>query len=45
VEHRVKLPDGTYQLHFRITAQGGGPAATLERDVNVSESGTIVVSL
>jgi hypothetical protein len=45
VEHKVKLTDGAYRLHFRITAQAGGPAVALERDVNVSESGTIVLPL
>ncbi len=45
VEHKVKLPTGEYQLHFRITAASDGPPATLERDVHVSESETIVVPL
>jgi hypothetical protein len=45
VEHRVKLTDGTYRIHFRIAAQAGGAAVALERDVNVSESGTIVLPL
>jgi hypothetical protein len=43
VRHRVRLPEGTYQLSFRV-ATSRGPLR-LERSVDVTEEGTIVLPL
>ncbi len=44
VRHPVRLPDGDYQLALRLVGGPGGPLA-LRRDVEVRESGPIVLPL
>jgi hypothetical protein len=41
VPHRVRLTDGAYLVHLRIA--GDGAAREVDRDITVSESGTIVL--
>ncbi len=43
VEHRVRLPDGTYDLAVRV-ARPGAPVR-VDRPIEIREAGTIVVPL
>ncbi len=44
VRHAVRLPDGAYLVRVRLAA-AAGPAWTVERPLEVSESGTVVLPL
>jgi hypothetical protein len=41
LRHEVRLTDGEYLVHVRIA--GEGPAREVDRDITVTESGTIVL--
>jgi hypothetical protein len=41
--HRVRLPDGDYQL--RVDLLGDGPPRHVEKSITVAESGTLVIPL
>jgi hypothetical protein len=43
VRHAVRLPDGSYRVDYRVDARGG--AVQGERQLTISEGGTIVLSL
>lgn len=43
VRHAVRLPDGDYVVHLRIAGPGAAAPRDVERPVQVSESGTIVL--
>ncbi|HET9596054.1 MAG TPA: hypothetical protein VFP65_10755 [Anaeromyxobacteraceae bacterium] len=43
VEHRVRLPEGEYTLHLRLS--GGGAPREVERPLTVAEDGPVVLNV